>query len=153
MRVCVYLCVLAGPQQQQPAVPEVSEPGGRWPVCVQGHRAADRRGRDGGHAHCQRSVARNLPPRFFFQAENMNIVELDDISSRAPCLLLRLLKDEERIHTGRRHLFDGLITTIMSAKWAAEARRIILFLSGWRDESRPELKLRPFTAGGASRDN
>lgn len=148
--VCVYACVLAGPQQQQPAVPEVSEPGGRRPVCVQGHRASDRRGRDRGHAHSQRSVAHNLPRRFF-QAENVNSVELVIMGSRAPRLLLLLLKDEEQIHTGCFHLFDGLITTIMSAKWAAEAGRTIVFMSGWRDESRPTL--RPFIAGGASRDN
>lgn len=81
----------------------------------------------------------------FFQAENVSSATLGIISSRAPRLLLLLPKDEEQIQTGRRHLFGGLITTIMSVKWAAE--------NGWRDESRPKPKLRPFTAGGASWDN
>lgn len=69
--IFVYLWVLAGPKQQQPALPEVSEPGGCWPVCVQGHRAPDRRGRDRGHAHRQRSVAQNLPCPFFFSRRKM----------------------------------------------------------------------------------
>lgn len=44
-----------GSEQQQPTVSEVSDPGGRGPVRVQSHRSADRRRRDRGHAHGQRS--------------------------------------------------------------------------------------------------
>lgn len=46
----------AGAEQQQPAVPQVGDAGGRRPVRLQGHRPPDRRGREGGHPLCQRSA-------------------------------------------------------------------------------------------------
>ena len=49
-----FLC--PGAQQQQPAVPEVREPDGCRSIRLQGHRAPDRSGGDGGDAHRQRSV-------------------------------------------------------------------------------------------------
>ena len=52
--VCVCACVCLGSEQQQPAVPEVGEPGGRGAVRLQGHRPSHRGGGDGGHTHRQR---------------------------------------------------------------------------------------------------